>query len=664
MHVLLRMAGLVVATSMLAVSAGAQTVPPPPSATSWHWQNLLPHGNSLNAVTCPTESVCYAVGSMTAMVSHAPGQWSTRLDRAFGTLTAISCPGGDTCYALSNSSASVGAVLGTADGGATWTRLRPAGSSSLTYISCPTRLVCYVTGTYAGRVIMTRDGGHTWVDTPISFRPVALACPTRTVCYAPIDVSQIHSPPPSVAVSTDGGKIWALRPVGLRGQLWQIACVAENACYVIAFTGNDLGTPKLLRTANGGNSWRQEAFPEGTYFRGGSLACPTASTCYIAGDNGTPPGILLATNNAGKSWVRRAGPASRPTALACEDRLHCAAVGAGGAIDRTVNGWVTWTHETKNAARRLANPQEQYALNAVACTTVVVCYAAGDRSTVLRTSNAGRRWQNRSSGLTRGRGALDVSTLDCPTTTTCFAGGLAPHPPGSGAQVYSTRDSGKTWRANPGKGFAVVTCPSVTICYAGGEKGTFRVSRNAGRTWTAMKTPLSGTQYTIVTVSCPTTVRCYAGAIGPSEPPPHPSSNLGALVSTSDGGRTWTRAETDPYPAALACRTTTDCFALIAESYKTHNLVTHDGGRTWRRYDALAPGTWLSLTCPDANTCYAVGTSGNVAVTRDGGTTWVAETTPTFNSLFGVTCTARDTCFAVGTFGTILDRRNPGTTFG
>lgn len=649
---------LVAAVTLVSVPVRAQ-IPPPPS-TGWHWQNPLPHGNTMSASDCPTVTTCYAVGSMTAMVSHGPGQWTARLNKGFGALIAISCPSATTCYALSRAGATIGAVIGTVNGGAAWTQLRPAASKSLTYISCPSTTVCYATGEYAGRVLVTRDGGHTWSSTKVPFRPVSLSCPTVDVCYSPIDASLINSPPLGVAVSTDGGKTWPLHPLGLKGQLWQIACVAVSTCSMIAFTGSDLGTPLFLRTTTGGSGWQRESFPAGIYFRGGSLACPTATTCYIAGDNGTPPGILLATNTAGKTWVRRTWTTGRPYAVACGDRLHCIGVGAGNEVERTVDGWVTWTRETKNVVRKLANPQEVYGLNAVTCPSTRVCYAAGDQSTFLATSNAGQQWHNQSSGLTRGHIVLNISTLACPTSRVCFAGSVAQYPPGGGARVYSTRNGGKSWAANPGKGFAVVTCPSATICYAGGEKGKFRVSHNFGRTWTNLKTPLSGKRYTIHIIACPSTTRCYAGAIGPSEPPPHPESNVGALISMSSGGQTWIRTNTDPYPRALSCSMADTCFALIAQSYNSHNLVTHDGGRTWQRYDVLSPNSWTSLTCAGSSTCYAAGMSGAVAVTHDGGAAWNEEETPTFNPLYGIACTRRDACIAVGTFGTILARPAQG----
>jgi len=596
------------------------------------------------------------------MVSLDAGRtWASPTDRRYGQIIALACPARRTCYAISNIGTAVSTIIGTTDGGTTWTELHPSGNALLGAISCPSPTTCFATGRYAGRVLRTTDGGRSWSRIRVDFRPADLFCPTTRVCYAPIDTSLIHSPPPSVAVSIDGGRSWALRPVGAQAQLWDARCVSATTCYVIAFAGQFGDTPLVLKTRDGGRAWEKRAFPAGTYFRGGALACPTVEVCYLAGDNGTLSGILLATFNGAGSWIRRKPFTSLPSGLACTAPGRCVAVGVGGNIERTVNGWAAWTEETHNAARDLANLQRPLSLRAIACPSPAMCFAAGDLSSFLTTADSGRQWRNDSAGLMRRHLTADFSTLACPTPRTCFAGTVAQYPPGSGAQVYLTRDGGKTWSANPGRGFAVVACPSATICYAGGQRGAVRVSRDGGRTWTGEHTPLAGKQYTIVHMACPTTVVCYGAAIGPSEPPRHPSSNIGALLSTADGGRTWSRTSTDPFPIALACRTPIDCFALLSLTYHPENLITHDGGRSWSPYTPLPSAIWSSLNCVDRDTCYAVGSSGNIAVTRDGGSTWSQETTPTFNTLSGVQCVSRESCFAVGGLGTILNRTQVGT---
>ena len=42
---------------------------PVPDGSQWRWQNPLPHGNTISAVACPDSRTCYAVGSVTIMVT-------------------------------------------------------------------------------------------------------------------------------------------------------------------------------------------------------------------------------------------------------------------------------------------------------------------------------------------------------------------------------------------------------------------------------------------------------------------------------------------------------------------------------------------------------------------------------------------------------------------
>lgn len=645
---------LVLLAALLSVAQAA----PIRATGTWSWVNPLPNGNSLNAVSCPDPHTCIAVGSATVMTSHGPGQWSQQINPGFGSFLALSCPAAATCYAVSNDATEVGIILGTTDGGMTWSRLRGANGTLLTALSCPSTTVCYAASEYAGTIVSTTDGGKTWSTRKIPFRPVALACPTATICYAPIDTSLVNSPPPSVAVSTNSGSTWTLHSVNLQAQLWTIQCVSASACYVIAFTGSPTQTPLFLGSRDTGQTWERYAFPKNTYFRGSTLTCPDPRTCYLAGDNGSPGGVLLATSSAGRSWAFRTSLTGLPQGLACATPIQCVAVGVGGTIERTTDGWTTWTYENRTITRKLATLQQRDSLNALACPSATTCYAVGDRATFVGTRNLPdpHTWHARTRALARAHITADLSTLTCPTTSTCFAGSTAQYPPGSGATTYLTRNGGKSWAADPGKGFAVVACPTSSVCYAGGENGAVRVSHTVGRTWTTERTPL-GRGYTIETMICPTAATCLAGAIGPSEPPPHPSSNLGALLSTTDGGKSWTLTRIDPYPLSVACRDALDCFALLASSYRPRQYVTHDAGRTWSLYSALPTPvgvTWLKMTCSDSSTCDVVGTGGAVATTHDAGQTWTLDQTPTFNSLQDIHCVARDRCVTVGLFGTIL----------
>jgi len=662
--------GVFISTNVSAVPAiattAATTESGPTSAIgftspTWHWQNPLPQGNSLVAASCPDLHTCYTVGSGTLMVSHNNGQsWSVVFDKKDGEFSALSCPDRLTCYAIANTGPNATAILGTKDGGATWARLWQ-GQMGLDHLTCPSITVCYAVGGYPGKILMTKNGGRSWATVVPTFRPVDIACPDTNVCYAPLGTGLITSPAPSVAVTTDGGTSWTVRPVGLAkgtAQLIAIRCVSAATCIMIANGNLTMDYRSFpLRTQDGGMTWQQRKFPLNVFDRGAVLTCPTEVVCYAAGSKGSPTGDLISTSDAGRTWIRKKSLPFVPTGIACNSARHCIVSGNGGALVRTGTGWATQALAMYNAVpRSIANLDPS--MHAVTCPTRTVCYAGGDYGALVKTTNGGTQWVAIPPPLNpRWRGA-PVTTLACPSSTVCYRGSYLTYP--RRATVLNTHDGGRTWSSTPGAGLTVVACPGRLICYAGGLRSMMQVTRNDGHTWRPQQTPLSGQQYDIQHLVCPTTRICYATAVGPSEPPPHPRSNVGAILDTNDSGRTWHRTLTDPFPFALACRTSRDCVALVDGDLvngTVPTLVTHDGGRTWHKQNVLPPGSWKAMTCLDRNTCYLAGDNGAVGVTRNGGQTWQQEQTPTFNNLDAIRCAGFNACYAVGQFSAILARR-------
>src|SRR5260370_34106894 len=87
---------------------------------------------------------------------------------------------------------------------------------------------------------------------------------------------------------------------------------------------------------------------------------------------------------------------------------------------------------------------------------------------------------------------------------------------------------------------------------------------------------------------------------------------------------------------------------------------TSDGGATWTSQSSGTYSDLYGVSCPDANTCTAVGhwSEGGAASaglrTTDGGATWTSQSSGTFNPLLGVCFTDTNTGAAVGLSATIL----------
>jgi photosystem II stability/assembly factor-like uncharacterized protein len=251
-------------------------------------------------------------------------------------------------------------------------------------------------------------------------------------------------------------------------------------------------------------------------------------------------------------------------------------------------------------------------------------------------------------------GGVDPITLDCATTTVCYAtenGG----PPSSAAVLEKTVDGGRTWQATapvPGgsvNAFESTSCVTADICaFVGspGESGPVIVQTiDGGATWSTITVPLpqvSGAS--IGPVSCVDALRCVVSA---------GTTSSGTLfLSTDDGGATWSTAASLPAltsngPWTLRCDPDGACIAVVvsgsvapgAGGVALSVLRSSDLGKSWTDVPApqsVQPGPGILLaSCGDALHCFAAyssptpGEQGFVlAATADGGTTWTTTTAP------------------------------------
>src|ERR1700681_4189510 len=133
---------------------------------TWVWQNPLPQGNSMSAVSCPTSSTCFAVGGLFGYgtilaTSNGGGTWTVQSPGTSQAITGVSCPNTTTCFAVGGS----GTILGTSNGGATWTAQSSGSTDYLLGISCPSTTSCFAVGssfTGTSTILATSNEGGTW----------------------------------------------------------------------------------------------------------------------------------------------------------------------------------------------------------------------------------------------------------------------------------------------------------------------------------------------------------------------------------------------------------------------------------------------------------------------------------------------------------------------
>ena len=243
-----------------------------------------------------------------------------------------------------------------------------------------------------------------------------------------------------------------------------------------------------------------------------------------------------------------------------------------------------WTMQTSGVTVRLRG---------VSAVNERVAWASGAGATVLRTIDGGTTWQK----LSVTDEALDFRDVDAVDEQTAYALSIGNGP---ASRIYRTTDAGKTW----------------TLQFKNEDEKAFL---DAMTFWDANHGIVFGDSVDL---------QFY-------------------ILTTADGGRTWSRVPTDKLPPAQgnegAFAASGTNIAVVGKSHawigtgaaaKSRVLRTSDGGRTWQVADTpLASGRSagiFSIAFRDEKHGVIVGGDyrkeqeavDNLAVTSDGGVTW------------------------------------------
>ena len=288
-----------------------------------------------------------------------------------------------------------GALLATANSGATWRRLPMPSASwfsainpgepgeSAGAISCASARDCVALGVHQGTpgpygaIFMTKSGGASWSVFNASAAGIGdvtgISCPTVTTCFVVAGRGQNGA----AFLTTDGGARWTSIPVPQRVFfLAAISCSSAIRCVAVGSTLSDRAIS--IATNDRGTHWTLHFMPRGIAGLVG-LSCPAAKLCYAVADPlGAYPGMIVATKNGGATWHEQSSyQLELLTGISCSSSSTCVAVGAGfyqGVIVTTRTGGRHW--QLRPQLRTSARDRNE--LLAVSCTTTVRCIAVGD----------------------------------------------------------------------------------------------------------------------------------------------------------------------------------------------------------------------------------------------------------------------------------------------
>ena len=272
-------------------------------------------------------------------------------------------------------------------------------------------------------------------------------------------------------------------------------------------------------------------------------------------------------------------------------------------------------------------------LNSVFFTTHDHGFAAGDKGTILRTTDGGISWDTVSSGTLKNLRGISFSGL---------SSGMAV---GDGGTVLQTTDGGGTWHplslATPPPTipmWAVSSAsPSVWVIVGGSSSTIFRTTDGGGH-WTK---PVSGTLSVLRAVSF---LNLNLGTIVGAS---------GTILSTSNGGASWGRQAIGLTSTSLYGVAFSDSVSETVVGANGLILRTTDLGSTWFVQPSNTSSTLYSVFYVDRLVGIAVGSNGAILQTTTGGKLWANQLGSVMNSLSGVYYNSSTNATAVGAAGTV-----------
>ena len=219
----------------------------------------------------------------------------------------------------------MGNLSKTADGGLTWTPVHDAIESRVYDMVFLDSLHGWVSGMPA--ILGTDDGGYSWtVQWPRGNNGTRLF----GLSFVDLNHGWVVGENGTILLTSGGGSSWRLQTCPTTANL-------RDVCFIDTLRGWAVGrTSMILATTDGGEHWRVQTDSPDTEF-GGLSAVMFADSLngWATGSNG----VIVATDNGGHSWnLQSTKVSSSLSALWALDDKSIWAAGWGGTILHTSNG--------------------------------------------------------------------------------------------------------------------------------------------------------------------------------------------------------------------------------------------------------------------------------------------------------------------------------------
>jgi hypothetical protein len=189
-------------------------------------------------------------------------------------------------------------------------------------LACPTPSVCVGLVDAASPLVWTRDAGRHWTaqrnpDPP--FTPASLSCRTATSCVVLANTAG----PPMLWWTTDAGARWHVVQGPLQtAQVSDVDCVSARFCIYDASSYLEPGAA-VAWSAGPAAPWRFVPLTREIQTETELVECPSAGACLAAYRTPSSGLIVLASDDAARSWHQIASVSHRVQALQSTTGVDC-----------------------------------------------------------------------------------------------------------------------------------------------------------------------------------------------------------------------------------------------------------------------------------------------------------------------------------------------------
>ena len=439
------------------------------------------------------------------------------------------------------------AVPGTASGGATGPAARV---NALRFLDASTGLAA----TSDGKIYRTADGANSWTVVNDTQRQV------RAFTFSDAKNGIAVGDQSLFLTTDDGGATWTAKALTISAaqNLRSVSCATDKLCVMAT------GSNQLVRTADGGLTATLVAPAQGALATAG-FASLTRVVALGAG------GATATSDDAGVTFAPVGGRLTgRYSAVVAGPANVAFATGDNGSLAKTTDGGATWTRSNVSTSEDVRD---------VSFPTATTGFALDTAGGLFRTTDGGATWRALDTGTT-----ATAQAVIAPSATTVLVIG----PRG----VRRSTDGGDSFNAVRG---AINTSRLSGVDRAGsalvvwGDQDVWR-SVDQGRTWSAIRKPgkltklRNGKKVNQRPLVAADFVTAKLGFLATGDFP------QGGLYRTTDGGATWKfLAGTGTgmsYGGGLSFSSAKKGYVIVGgrtsnPGVRTNLLSTSDGGATW-----------------------------------------------------------------------------------